>query len=385
MSLAPGVRLGRYEIRSQIGSGGMGEVYLAWDSELDRTIALKILPPGIASDPERMRRFAHEAKSASALNHPNILIVHDVGRSDSIPFMVTEHVEGDTLRARLRKGRLPLAEALDVAIQIASALSEAHHAGIIHRDIKPENVMVRSGGLVKVVDFGLAKATVEDLASLDPDAPTEALFQTAAGTVFGTAAYMSPEQAHGLKVDARTDLFSLGVTLYEMVAGRAPFVGVTSTDVMASVLRTQPTPLVQVVSDSPTELDRIVTKALEKDPEERYQSAKDLIVDLKHLRRSLEKPITTERSKNYLSERRCLASSLRLSGSGCTSRSSGSLGPPRSRPRQQWPRPSPLIRDSSRCRASPRTGVKWRFPGTVPDKITTTSTSSSSDPENPCS
>jgi Tol biopolymer transport system component len=300
MSLAPGVRLGRYEIRSQIGSGGMGEVYLAWDSELDRTIALKILPTEIASDPERMRRFVQEAKSASALNHPNILIVHDVGRSDSIPFMVTEHVEGDTLRARLRKGRLPLAEALDVAIQIASALSEAHHAGIIHRDIKPENVMVRSGGLVKVVDFGLAKATVQDLASLDPDAPTEALFQTAAGTVFGTAAYMSPEQAHGLNVDARTDLFSLGVTLYEMVAGRAPFVGVTTTDVMASVLRTQPTPLVQVVSDSPTEFDRIVAKALAKDPEERYQSAKDLTVDLKHLRRSLEKPITTERSKKLL-------------------------------------------------------------------------------------
>ena len=300
MSLAPGSRLGRYEIQSQIGSGGMGEVYLAWDSELDRAVALKILPTAIASDPERMRRFVQEAKSASALNHPNILIVHDVGRSDSIPFMVTEHVEGDTLRARLRKGRLPLTEALDVAIQIASALSEAHHAGIIHRDIKPENVMVRSGGLVKVVDFGLAKAAARDLQPIDGDAPTEALLQTAAGIVLGTCAYMSPEQARGQEVDARTDLFSLGVTLYEMVAGRAPFVGVTASDVMASVLRTQPTPLVQVVSDSPTELDRIVTKALEKDPEERYQSAKDLIVDLKHLRRSLEKPLTTAGSKKLL-------------------------------------------------------------------------------------
>ena len=197
MSLAPGVRLGRYEIRSQIGSGGMGEVYLAWDSELDRTIALKILPTEIASDPERMRRFVQEAKSASALNHPNILIVHDVGRSDSIPFMVTEHVEGDTLRARLRKGRLPLPEALDVAIQIASALSEAHHAGIIHRDIKPENVMVRSGGLVKVVDFGLAKATVQDLASLDPDAPTKAHLQTAAGIVLGTCGTCPPNKCAG--------------------------------------------------------------------------------------------------------------------------------------------------------------------------------------------
>ena len=300
MSLAPGSRLGRYEIQSQIGSGGMGEVYLAWDSELDRAVALKILPTAIASDPERMRRFVQEAKSASALNHPNILIVHDVGRSDSIPFMVTEHVEGDTLRARLRKGRLPLTEALDVAIQIASALSEAHHAGIIHRDIKPENVMVRSGGLVKVVDFGLAKTAARDLQPIDGDAPTEALLQTAAGIVLGTCAYMSPEQARGQEVDARTDLFSLGVTLYEMVAGRAPFVGVTASDVMASVLRTQPTPLVQVVSDSPTELDRIVTKALEKDPEERYQSAKDLIVDLKHLRRSLEKPLTTAGSKKLL-------------------------------------------------------------------------------------
>ena len=200
----------------------MGEVYLAWDSELDRTVGLKILPTEIASDPERMRRFVQEAKSASALNHPNILIVHDVGRSDSIPFMVTEHVEGDTLRARLRKGRLPLAEALDVAIQIASALSEAHHAGIVHRDIKPENVMVRSGGLVKVVDFGLAKAATRDLQSIDGDAPTEALLQTAAGIVLGTCAYMSPEQARGLEVDARTDLFSLGVTLYEMVADGVP-------------------------------------------------------------------------------------------------------------------------------------------------------------------
>ncbi len=300
MSLAPGSRLGRYEIQSQIGSGGMGEVYLAWDSELDRAVALKILPAAIASDPERMRRFVQEAKSASALNHPNILIVHDVGRSDSIPFMVTEHVEGDTLRARLRKGRLSLTDALDVAIQLASALSEAHHAGIIHRDIKPENVMVRSGGLVKVVDFGLAKAAARDLQPIDGDAPTETLLQTAAGIVLGTCAYMSPEQARGQEVDARTDLFSLGVTLYEMVAGRAPFVGITASDVMASVLRTQPTPLVQVVSDSPTELDRIVTKALEKDPEERYQSAKDLIVDLKHLRRSLEKPLTTAGSKKLL-------------------------------------------------------------------------------------
>ena len=180
MSLARGARLGRYEIRSQIGSGGMGEVYLAWDSDLDRTVALKILPTAIASDPDRMRRFVQEAKAASALNHPNILIVHDVGRSDSIPYMVTEHVQGETLRTRLRKGPLPLAEALDVAIQIASALAEAHHAGIIHRDVKPENVMVRPGGLIKLLDFGLAKAA--DPQAVDGDAPTEALLQTAEGS-----------------------------------------------------------------------------------------------------------------------------------------------------------------------------------------------------------
>jgi serine/threonine-protein kinase len=231
--------------------------------------------------------------------------------------MVTEHVEGDTLRARLRQGRLPLVEALDVAIQIGSALSEAHRAGIIHRDIKPENVMVRAGGLVKVLDFGLAKTAVRDEQAIDADATTESMLQTAAGVVLGTCAYMSPEQARGLKVDARTDLFSLGVTTYENLAGRAPFVGATPSDVMASILTTHPTPLVQVASDIPTELDRIVIKALAKDPEERYQSAKDLVVDLKHVRHWKNRSRAGRRELS-LSEQWCLPLSLRPSCSGRT-------------------------------------------------------------------
>jgi serine/threonine protein kinase len=166
----------------------MGVVYLAWDTELDRTVALKVLPTEIASDADRMRRFVQEAKSASALNHPNILTVHDVGRSDSIPFIVTEHVEGDTLRARVRQGPLPLLDVLNVSIQVASALAEAHRAGIIHRDIKPENVIVRADGLAKVVDFGLAKAVERETPALDPEAQTEALLQTAPGLVLGTTA-----------------------------------------------------------------------------------------------------------------------------------------------------------------------------------------------------
>jgi eukaryotic-like serine/threonine-protein kinase len=286
MSLALGARLGRYEIRSQIGSGGMGEVYLAWDSELDRTVALKILPPEVASDPERMRRFVQEAKSASALNHPNILIVHDVGRSDSIPFMVTEHVEGDTLRARLRHGRLSLIEALDVAIQIASALAEAHHAGLIHRDVKPENVMLRRGGLVKLLDFGLAKAADPD--AVDGDAPTAALLQTAEGLVLGTAAYMSPEQAEGKPVDARSDIFSFGAVLYEMLTGRRAFQGENTLSTLSAILRDDPQPIGQLVDEIPRDAEKLIARCLRKDLRRRCQHMDDLKVALEELKEELE-------------------------------------------------------------------------------------------------
>src|SRR5436853_1693541 len=236
MTIAAGAKLGRYEIRSKIGEGGMGEVYLAQDTKLDRKVALKILPADVAAHADRMKRFVQEAKAASALNHPNILTIHEIDQTDSGHFIATEFIDGETLRERLRNAPMKLGEVLDVAAQIASALAAAHAAGIIHRDIKPENVMLRRDGIVKVLDFGLAKLT-ERLTpdSADAEAATKALVQTEPGVVMGTAIYMSPEQARGLTVDVRTDIFSLGAVLYEMVAGCLPFEGSTSSEVVASI------------------------------------------------------------------------------------------------------------------------------------------------------
>jgi serine/threonine protein kinase len=235
--LPPGTHLGRYEIRSQLGAGGMGEVYLAQDTKLDRKVALKILPAALSANQDRMRRFRQEAKAASALNHPNIITIYEIEQIDSVNFIATELIEGETLRQRLRSEPMKLGKVLDVAIQAASALSAAHVGGIVHRDIKPENIMVRQDGIVKVLDFGLAKLTERTPPeSVNPEAPTRAVVHTEPGVVLGTAIYMSPEQARGLQVDARTDIFSLGVVLYEMVAGRLPFEGSTSSEVLASIL-----------------------------------------------------------------------------------------------------------------------------------------------------
>src|SRR5712691_9353420 len=224
MAIAVGTRLGRYEIRSKLGAGGMGEVYLAQDTKLERKVALKILPADVAANQERMRRFVQEAKTASALNHPNIITIHEIDQTDSVHFIATEFIDGETLRERMRSAPMKLAEVLDVAIQSASAFSAAHAAGIVHRDIKPENIMLRGDGIVKVLDFGLAKLT-EQLPpdSIDREAPTRALVKTEPGVVMGTAIYMSPEQARGVQLDSRTDIFSFGVVLYEMVAARLPF------------------------------------------------------------------------------------------------------------------------------------------------------------------
>src|SRR5213079_897710 len=237
MTISEGTKLGRYEIRSKIGEGGMGEVYLAQDTKLDRKVALKTLPADVAAHPDRMKRFVQEAKAASALNHPNIITIHAIDETDSGHFIATEFIDGETLRERLRNAPMKLAEVLDVAAQIASALSAAHAAGIVHRDIKPENVMLRRDGIVKILDFGLAKLTERlPLDSVDAEAATKGLVQTEPGVVMGTVAYMSPEQARGLAVDARTDIFSLGIVLYEMVAGCLPFAGSTSSEVLAAIL-----------------------------------------------------------------------------------------------------------------------------------------------------
>ncbi len=289
-SLVAGQQLGHYRITALVGAGGMGEVYLAEDVLLGRRIALKLLPAQFTVDGERVRRFEQEARSASALNHPNIVTIHEISSENGTPFIATEFVDGETLRATLSRSRLSLGDALDVAVQVASALSTAHKAKIVHRDIKPENIMLRGDDrLVKVLDFGLAKLLeTHSPPRADSAAPTKAMAQTGAGVVMGTVSYMSPEQARGLAVDERTDVWSLGVVLYEMVAGRLPFAGETPSDCVAEILKTVPPSLNGYAPDAPAELERIVTKALRKDAGERYQSVKELGLDLKSLKQRLE-------------------------------------------------------------------------------------------------
>jgi serine/threonine protein kinase/Tfp pilus assembly protein PilF len=284
MTLAPGTRLGRYEIRSHIGTGGMGEIYQASDTELGRILALKILPEEFASDPSRMRRFVQEARAASALNHPNILTIYEINHDGPVPFIATEFIDGITLRKRIRNGHIGMMEAMDTAIQIASALDAAHRAGIVHRDVKPENVMLRKDGYVKVLDFGLARPTEQHEVSTE----AATLVNTEIGVIVGTAGYMSPEQARGQKVDARSDIFSLGMVIYEMLAGRSPFIGATNSDLVASILKEQPPPLTKFLSDVPAELEWIVNRALAKDKNDRYQSSGELLSNLKKLRQDLE-------------------------------------------------------------------------------------------------
>lgn len=295
MSFPTRKKIGRYEICSQLGAGGMGEVYLANDTKLDRKVALKILPASMVesdsgNNSDRVRRFVQEAKAASALNHPNILTIYEVDEIDSEHFIATEYVDGETLRDRIRFTPLTPREAIDVVIQIASALSATHAVGIIHRDIKPDNVMLRRDGIVKVLDFGLAKLSRERPQTTQTDslAPTQNMINTAVGVVMGTAHYMSPEQARGFEVDARTDIWSLGCVLYEIIAGRQPFSGSTALDIMSGIVQSEPDPLSEHLPDGPRELERIVSRALRKDREERYQTIKDFLIDLKDLKRQLE-------------------------------------------------------------------------------------------------
>lgn len=276
----------------------MGEVYLAEDTRLDRRVALKILPDQFASDPARMQRFVQEAKSASALNHPNIITIYEIGEAGGLQFIASEFIAGETLRQHMLRGRMTIRQILDVAVQIAGALSAAHEAGIIHRDIKPENIMLRPDGYVKVVDFGLAKPSELETPATNTQAPTIARAKTEPGMLLGTLAYMSPEQARGKKVDARTDIFSFGVLLYEMVTARAPFEGETTSDIIASILKVEPPPLIFHSPDAPAELERIVTKAIAKAQEERYQTVKDLVIDLKRLRQQREVDGEIERSRS---------------------------------------------------------------------------------------
>ena len=296
MTIAAGTRLERYEILSQLGAGGMGEVFLAQDTKLDRRVALKILTEEFAQDGDRMRRFVQEAKSASALSHPNIITIYEIGDADGSHFIATEYVEGETLTRRLRREPMSLRSSLDIAIQIASALQAAHNAGIVHRDIKPDNVMIRPDGLVKLLDFGIAKLTEKNREPVDEETATAIKGGTSPGMIVGTAAYMSPEQARGKQIDPRTDIFSFGVVLYEMLTLKQPFEGENPMDLIGAILHKEPKPIRQLLPEIPQDIERLINKTLRKDREERYQTAKDLLIDLRDAKQELEAQSRLERT-----------------------------------------------------------------------------------------
>ena len=278
-----GQTISHYRIESKLGEGGMGVVYRAFDTHLDRLVALKVLPPEKVADPERKRRFAREAKAASALNHPNIITIHDIDtagpKGRPVDFIVMEYVDGRSLDRLIAGGPLPLEEALGYSVQIASALAAAHAAGIVHRDVKPANIMVTGAGQIKVLDFGLAK--LSERVAADPSAPTQTTpARTQEGVILGTVAYMSPEQAEGKPVDARADVFSFGAVLYEMLAGQRPFRGDSNLSILTAVLHQQPAPLKKLRPDVPSDLEGIVARSLEKDRDRRYPSAAELWKDL---------------------------------------------------------------------------------------------------------
>jgi len=283
MSLAAGTRLGPYEIVAPLGVGGMGEVYRAHDARLGRDVAVKVLPPALASDVDRLRRFEQEARAASALNHPNILAVFDVGEHGGVPFVVTELLEGETLRARIGAGALPPRKAIEYAIQLAAGIGAAHERGIVHRDLKPENVFLTSDGRVKILDFGLAKLTESRVAGMRATAAPTFAVDTAAGVVLGTVGYMSPEQVRGQPADHRTDIFSFGATLYEMLSGRRAFTGDSAAETMTAILREEPPELSETARLLPPGLEQIVRHCLEKSPDERFQSARDVAFNLRAL------------------------------------------------------------------------------------------------------
>ena len=284
-------QIAQYRVLKKIGEGGMGEVYLAHDTRLGRKVALKLLPRDVVTSSERLNRFEREAQAASALNQPNIITIHEIGNDGDTHFIVTEFVEGETVRQKLGGTRLEVGEAIDIAIQIVSALKAAHQSGIVHRDIKPENVMVRKDGLVKVLDFGLAKLSEPPALGSSPidfEAETQLQLDTAPGIVLGTLSYMSPEQTRGKVIDARTDIFSCGIVLYEMLVGRSPFSRETTSDVIAAILTTEPPAPGSFNQKVPLELDRIVVRALQKNLELRYQNADEMLRDLRDVQKRLQ-------------------------------------------------------------------------------------------------
>jgi serine/threonine protein kinase/Flp pilus assembly protein TadD len=292
MALAPRTRLGSYEILAPLGAGGMGEVYRARDRRLERDVAVKVLPDAVARDPDRLLRFEREARAVAGLNHPNIVVLHSIEEEDGVRFITMELVEGDRLDHFVVPQGLPLPRLLEISIPLAEALVAAHEKGVVHRDLKPANVMVTREGRVKVLDFGLAKLAQAESALQGTQAPTIASPVSAAGQVAGTAPYMAPEQLRGEVVDARTDLFALGVVLYELATGRRPFSGQTTADVGSAILRDAPEPLAAIRADLPRELGRIVSRCLEKEPRNRYASALEVRNELWDLKRALDSSAT---------------------------------------------------------------------------------------------
>src|ERR1700730_2611354 len=292
MTLSAGTRLGPYEISSPLGAGGMGEVYRARDTRLAREVAIKVLPEALSSDQERLRRFEKEARSASALNHPNIVTIHDIGSEGGVSYIAMELVEGATLRDTVTGGPLPIKKLLQIAPQIAEGLARAHEAGIVHRDLKPENVMVKKDGVVKILDFGLAKLSSTGSGSGEgSQLPT--MTGTQPGVVVGTVSYMSPEQASGQTVDFRSDQFSLGSMLYEMATGKRAFQKKTAIDTLAAILNEEPGSVAAANPQVPTPLRWIVERCLAKEPQGRYASTQDLARDLSTLRDHLSESISS--------------------------------------------------------------------------------------------
>ncbi len=300
MSLSAKTSFGRYEIIHLLGVGGMGEVHIAQDTTLDRQVAIKFLAEKFSTDADRLNRFVQEAKSASALNHPNILTVYEIGQTDDKHFIATEFIDGKTLNRYFAEETIPLQTILDIAVQIASALQAAHQAGIVHRNIKPDNIMIRADGIVKLLDFGLVKLTEKpNEPILETDAATVAKVMTAPGIVMGTPQYMSPEQARGKETDSRSDIWSVGVVLYEILSGSVPFQGETMNDVIAAIIHKETPPLTRFVPNCPPELERIVMKTLQKNKDERYQTIKDFVIDLKSFKRRLAYEVELERNATF--------------------------------------------------------------------------------------
>ena len=279
MPLAPGTRLGPYEVLAPLGAGGMGEVWRARDTKLARDVALKVLPDHLSDDPKALARFENEAKAVAALSHPHILAIHDFGRIDGVSFVVTELLEGETLRAALLRGALPLRKALDVASQLADALASAHEKEIVHRDVKPENVILTKDGRAKLLDFGLAHHDTAFRSGNDTHSPTVSR-NTDPGTILGTVSYMSPEQAQGRPAGYRSDQFSLGVVLYELLSGKRPFHGPSPAETLAAIIRAEPEPVGTLAPSTPTPVRWILDRLLSKDPADRYDSTRDLARDL---------------------------------------------------------------------------------------------------------